>query len=486
MTIPRGPTLNEPASLSNIQTEFLGSNPISLSEYYAGGIYVLPPIPTSIYQTGAIPASGTISIGNFLGVTRAFVFNDVVTSNLSSYSLAARAAAAGYTGAIPILANVTINPGVYVGFWSNNRSGGWPTNSTINLYNYGFIVSPGAPGGQGADCDYGPFVYGAGGGGTSGASFESIYPVNLYNYGVIGTGGGGGGGGGSSANSGSKAFSFAFGGGGGGGAGFPGAGGGRGGFLVSSPGAFGVGGTGATGSNIAATGIAGGGGAGGGGSTDGIGTGGAGGVGNRIGHPGFPGAAASTNYFASGGAAGGDRGNAFSIASAAFVRWVVSGTVIGKVGNWGVSGVAGSDFGGQMAGYVNNVMMVSPIAAGWSTSFGNVWYSNFTGSGATVRPAGGVVYRKHFVNNTGSNLTAHIFGAVDDNVSPLTVNGTAVGSSALNLSTPNRSDAFTLVPGVNVISITVNNISGQSGFYLVMRRESDNSLLSGPENWFYA
>lgn len=47
-----------PISLGNIQTEFGGSNPISLSEYYD--------------VAAGIPASGTISIGDFYGAT-AFV-----------------------------------------------------------------------------------------------------------------------------------------------------------------------------------------------------------------------------------------------------------------------------------------------------------------------------------------------------------------------------------------------------------------------------
>jgi hypothetical protein len=53
-----------PLSLADIQTEFGGSNPISLSEYYAGGGLV-PPGTTGTY--GAVPSSGEISIRNFYG-----------------------------------------------------------------------------------------------------------------------------------------------------------------------------------------------------------------------------------------------------------------------------------------------------------------------------------------------------------------------------------------------------------------------------------
>lgn len=55
-------------SLADIQTEFGGSNPISLSEYYAGGSYV----PSSSSGTyGSVPTSGAISFQIFYGTTKA-------------------------------------------------------------------------------------------------------------------------------------------------------------------------------------------------------------------------------------------------------------------------------------------------------------------------------------------------------------------------------------------------------------------------------
>ena len=51
-------------TLADIQTEFGGANPISLSEYYAGGGLV----PAG---TGSIPTSGLISIGTFYGTSSA-------------------------------------------------------------------------------------------------------------------------------------------------------------------------------------------------------------------------------------------------------------------------------------------------------------------------------------------------------------------------------------------------------------------------------
>lgn len=68
-----------PLSLSDIQTEFGGSNPISLSEYYAGGAYVLAGT-TGTY--GAVPSSGAISIQNFYGTTAAL---DTQTVTVGTY-----------------------------------------------------------------------------------------------------------------------------------------------------------------------------------------------------------------------------------------------------------------------------------------------------------------------------------------------------------------------------------------------------------------
>ena len=70
MTLPTSGIL----TLSDIQTEFGGSNPIGLSEYYAGGSYV--PAGTS-GTNGAVPSSGTISISSFYGTSNAVVnFSD--------------------------------------------------------------------------------------------------------------------------------------------------------------------------------------------------------------------------------------------------------------------------------------------------------------------------------------------------------------------------------------------------------------------------
>jgi hypothetical protein len=95
-----------PLTLANIQTEFGGANPISLSEYYAGGAYV-PAGTTGTY--GAVPSSGAISIRNFYGTSAVIIS----LTNLSAFDFSggARNATTGYRltsgGAAQILENLT-------------------------------------------------------------------------------------------------------------------------------------------------------------------------------------------------------------------------------------------------------------------------------------------------------------------------------------------------------------------------------------------
>lgn len=62
------PTIPSAISASSIQTEFGGSNPISLSEYYAGGVNV--PSGTANATSVLIPSSGTLRFSNFSGAQK--------------------------------------------------------------------------------------------------------------------------------------------------------------------------------------------------------------------------------------------------------------------------------------------------------------------------------------------------------------------------------------------------------------------------------
>jgi len=215
MTLPVYPNS---INLSNIQTEFGGSNPISLSEYYAGGSYVAS--GTIGYPGGNatnIPSSGQISFDNFHGAVR--TYNVTISSDTADYNLmtALQNAGANISGTFRV--NVTINAIVYStstgspGFNTGPLSGG-----AVYITNNSYIVGKGGAGGTGA-------LGGNGQRGTNGANgglaFWAQTTTYFTNNGVIGGGGGGGGGGaGGDYDSPNPTGSEGYGGGGGGGAGF--------------------------------------------------------------------------------------------------------------------------------------------------------------------------------------------------------------------------------------------------------------------------
>jgi hypothetical protein len=61
-------------SLTDIQTEFGGTNPIELNEYYRGGAFVPNSAPNA-----SIPTSGTISLSNFYGGQKSYAQSAVAS-----------------------------------------------------------------------------------------------------------------------------------------------------------------------------------------------------------------------------------------------------------------------------------------------------------------------------------------------------------------------------------------------------------------------
>lgn len=199
-----------PLSLAQIQGEFGGSNPISLSEYYRNGGLV-----TS--NNTNVPTGGTISISNFYGAVRQFAFT--IAGNLTNADLRLLAVNAGWDQSAPLVA--TVASGVIIGASSTGVpalyiGGSFPGG--VTFVNNGVIVGMGGAGGGGN----------SGGGGAGGPALSVAAGVSINNASGIIAGGGGGGGGGTAGGSGGR-----LGGGGGGGGGqsslFASAGGGGGG-----------------------------------------------------------------------------------------------------------------------------------------------------------------------------------------------------------------------------------------------------------------
>lgn len=176
-----------PLSFSELQTEFGGANPISMSEYYRNGAYVTD-------NNTDVPTSGVITMGDFYGASKKFTVTiSANTTNLgvtSAYLIAAGWNSASYF-------QININSSVYV-YSSNTSAGGLEITGS---YPYGFAVSNsgyimgmgGAGGGGGA---YLPLDGGNGGPAINIInSFTTAQMSITNNLGAYIAGGGGGGGG---------------------------------------------------------------------------------------------------------------------------------------------------------------------------------------------------------------------------------------------------------------------------------------------------
>ena len=176
MALPSSGTI----TLAQVQTEFGGSNPISLSEYYRGGAYV-----TS--NNTSVPTSGAIALSDFYGAVSQFSFT--IGSNQTNADLRTLAIAAGWNQNALLVA--TISAGIYIS--SNTTStaaltvtGSFPNG--VQLVNNGTVVGMGGAGGNG--------VSPKSNGGAGGTALSASSAISVTNNGTLAGGGGGGGGGG--------------------------------------------------------------------------------------------------------------------------------------------------------------------------------------------------------------------------------------------------------------------------------------------------
>ena len=174
-----------PLALTQIQTEFGGSNPISMSEYYRGGAYV-----TSNNTT--VPTSGAISISNFYGTVKRIFIPLTISSSTYNYDVYANRGGSYIAGISDI--QVTVNGGVIVGSTSTGAYAMLVTNSfasgdTVTIINNGVIEGMGGNGGDSQ--------FAAQSGGNPGTNAGNALYINrattIQNNSVIAGGGGGAG-----------------------------------------------------------------------------------------------------------------------------------------------------------------------------------------------------------------------------------------------------------------------------------------------------
>lgn len=197
-------------SLSQIQTEFGGSNPISISEYYAGaglvpsgtiGYPTDAPGATGPHQQIAIPSSGAISFANFFGSSNIFEYV-AFASQTSTLSINVTSMTnAGWNGSSKI--RVKINSGVFIRGATSTAAAMFITGDFpggIEVLNYGTLAGRGGTGGNGGIINGTTAAYTSATNGSAGGTAISISSytgpiIQILNYGYIRGGGGGGGGG---------------------------------------------------------------------------------------------------------------------------------------------------------------------------------------------------------------------------------------------------------------------------------------------------
>ena len=189
------PTTN--LTLAQIQTEFGGTNPINLSEYYRGATnaygYMYVPYNQPATAYGTIPSGSTITMGVFRGVTKLLNYTLYIAASTQNYVLNT-AKVPGYVAGATSL-RVIINAGVVIGSGSTGSHAfgidtSWNAADTIFISNGGIIAGAGGQGGRGADAN--ATNYSAGGAG--GPALIAQRAVTIQNLGWVGGGGGGGGG----------------------------------------------------------------------------------------------------------------------------------------------------------------------------------------------------------------------------------------------------------------------------------------------------
>ncbi len=132
-----------PLTLANIQSEFGGASPTSLSEYYRGGPYV------GANNTN-VPTGGTISISNFYGAVKRVAIPLNITSNTYNFDVYANRGGSYIAGISDL--TVTVNGGVFVGSTSTGAyamlvQNSFSSGDTVTIVNNGVIEGMGGNGG---------------------------------------------------------------------------------------------------------------------------------------------------------------------------------------------------------------------------------------------------------------------------------------------------------------------------------------------------
>lgn len=177
------PTSGNAISLSQLQTEFGGSNPIKLSEYYRNGGR------TTDNNTG-VPTSGTIELGDFLGGGKTIaVLMELIGGGGGGGGSMSDGAGSGSAGSGYASRVVQSNAYDPFDFTSAGGTGGANGNRSYNAPTDGGTSHYGPGGTNHFALDTPATSYGAGGAGAYGDSANYTFFVQTDSAGNAGTGG---------------------------------------------------------------------------------------------------------------------------------------------------------------------------------------------------------------------------------------------------------------------------------------------------------
>ena len=199
-------------SLSDVQTEFGGSNPVSMSEYYRDASYANHDGSgvSDLVVNDDIPNSGQIGMSEFYGTVGSVTIT--IPSSTTHYNLRNVLTASPYSwdGSSPIAVHLIIPSTVQLSSLNTNTAAltcNLASNCMLSILNNGVILGRHGIGGQGGVINQGihPAHYHGKNGYPGGAAIvlQNIgRGVLITNNNTIGGGGGGGGGGGACFNNG--------------------------------------------------------------------------------------------------------------------------------------------------------------------------------------------------------------------------------------------------------------------------------------------
>jgi hypothetical protein len=142
------------------------------------------------------------------------------------------------------------------------------------------------------------------------------------------------------------------------------------------------------------------------------------------------------------------------------------------------------DYSALMSGFSN-----AAIAIGRNTAWvaGLQWYWYLSGAESSA-PAVTAEFRRTVAVGGTSAVSAFLYGAVDNQIMSVSVNGVQVlPAQGISFAAFGATSNFTLQPGVNVIDITILNAgpdANPAGLALQVRR-SDNVVLTNESGWMF-